>query len=139
VANPLAHLDPLGLITDARFARLDRPGWTNYVLRNADDVPYYSGMFGPTMTAADTEARHTANHNRFNAANGDYLDPAPGSRTYGESRLMEHDLAREHGTFIGRDPENYRGNRQRPMDSKRVDEYQEYMRRKQSGGSGGCG
>jgi RHS repeat-associated protein len=139
VANPLAYLDPLGLITDARFARLDRPGWTNYVLRDANDVAYYSGMFGPTMTAADTEARHTANHDRFDRAKGDYLDPQAGSRTYGESRLMEHDLAREHGTFIGRDGENYRGNRQRPMDSKRVDEYQEYMRRKQSGGTGGCG
>jgi RHS repeat-associated protein len=139
VTNPLAYLDPLGLISDARFARLDRPGWTNYVLKDAAGKTYYSGLFGPSMTAADTEARHAANHNRFNAANGDVMEVVPGTRTYGESRLMEQDLARQHGTFIGRDADNYRGNRQQPMDSKRVAEYQEYTQRKTSGGSGGCG
>ncbi|MFL6120882.1 RHS repeat-associated core domain-containing protein [Actinophytocola sp.] len=141
VTNPLAYLDPLGLISDTRFGRLDRPGWRNYVLKDAAGEVYYSGIFGPTMTAADTEARHAANHNRFNAANGDNLEVKAGTRTYGESRLMENDLARDHGTLIGRDGDNYRGNRQRPMDDKRVAEYQEYMRRKQAGGTGagGCG
>jgi RHS repeat-associated protein len=139
VANPLAYLDPLGLITDDRFAHLDRPGWTNYVLKDATGKVYYSGLFGPSMTAADTEARHAANHNRFNAANGDVMEVAPGTRTYGESRLMEQDLARQHGTFVGRDGDNYRGNRQQPMDSKKLAEYQEYTQRRTSGGSGGCG
>jgi RHS repeat-associated protein len=139
VTNPLAYLDPLGLISDARFERLDRPGWSNYVLKDAVGDVYYSGLFGPTMTAADTEARHAANNNRFNAANGDVMEVAPGTRTYGESRLMEHDLARQHGTYIGRDPENYRGNRQQPMDPKQVAEYQEYTQRKVTGGTGGCG
>jgi RHS repeat-associated protein len=144
VVNPLAFLDPLGLISETRFTRLDRPGWTNYVLRDAAGNAYYSGIFGPTMTQAQTEARHAANHNRFNAANGDYLDPRPGSRTYGESRLMEHELAMpggatEKGTYIGRAGDDYRGNRQRPMDQKRIAEYQEYMQRKQTGGGGGCG
>jgi RHS repeat-associated protein len=139
VANPLAYLDPLGLITEDRFAHLDRPGWTNYVLKDAAGKTYYSGLFGPTMTAADTEARHAANHNRFNAANGDVMENVPGTRTYGESRLLEQDLARQHGTFIGRDSDNYRGNRQQPMNSKKLSEYQEYQQRRTSGGTGGCG
>ncbi|HYQ69451.1 RHS repeat-associated core domain-containing protein [Actinophytocola sp.] len=139
VANPLAYLDPLGLITEDRFAHLDRPGWTNYVLKDADKKVYYSGMFGPNLTAAKTEARHAENHNRFNAANGDTMEVVPGRRTYGESRLMEQDLARQHGTFIGRDGDNYRGNRQQPMDSKKLAEYQEYTQRKTGGGTGGCG
>jgi len=135
----LAYLDPLGLITDDRFTHLDRPGWSNYVLKDAAGKVYYSGLFGPTMTAADTAERHAANNNRFNPANGDTMEQVPGTRTYGESRLMEQDLARQHGTFIGRDGDNYRGNRQQPMDSKKLAEYQEYTAQKRAGGTGGCG
>jgi RHS repeat-associated protein len=139
VTNPLAYLDPLGLISDARFARLDRPGWRNYVLKDAAGEVYYSGIFGPTRNQAVTEERHAANHNRFDPANSDRMSVEPGTRTYGEARLREHALAQKHETLVGRDADNYRGNRQRPMDPKRVADYQEYLQRKKTGGTGGCG
>jgi hypothetical protein len=61
-----------------------------------------------------------------------------GTRTYGEARLKEMELAQKHKTIIGRKGDDYRGNRQKPMDDKRMAEYQEYMRKKKNPG-GGCG
>ncbi|MET8759533.1 RHS repeat-associated core domain-containing protein [Lentzea sp. NPDC004782] len=133
VSNPLSWQDPLGLIAKDRYLHMDRPGWTNYVLKDANGKVYYSGMFGPGSTAASTQARHADNHNRFNPANGDTMEVVPGTRTYGESRLMEQRLAEQHGTIIGRDGNNYRGNRENPLDQKKLSEYQEYEQRKQSG------
>ncbi len=64
--------------------------------------------------------RHAGNNNRFNPANGDTMRVMPGTRTYGEARLMEQRLAEQYGTIIGRGGDNYRGNRQNPMDPGRV-------------------
>lgn len=133
VDNPLTLLDPLGLIAKDRYLKLDRPGWTNYVLRDANGTVYYSGIFGPDRTVAQTETRHMKNNNRFDPAAGDRLETQPGTRTYGEARLLEQRLAEQHGTIIGRDGTNYRGNRENPLDPKKLDEYQEYEQRKQSG------
>ncbi|HEY1574645.1 MAG TPA: DUF6531 domain-containing protein [Pseudonocardiaceae bacterium] len=137
VDNPLAWLDPLGLnITKARYQQLDRPGWSNYTLQDTNGTTYYSGLFGPGSTAASTQARHMGNGNRFDPANGDAMTVVPGTRTYGESRLMEQRLADQHGTIIGRDGNNYRGNRERPLAQKKLTEYQDYEQRKTSGA--GC-
>jgi RHS repeat-associated protein len=95
--------DPLGLIAKDRYLHMDRDGWSNYVLRDANGTAYYSGMFGPNTTLADVEARHAANHNRYDPANGDTIETVPGTRTYGVSRLMEQRLAEQYGTVIGRD------------------------------------
>jgi hypothetical protein len=99
---------------------LDRPGWSNYTLSDANGTVYYSGMFGPGSTAASTQARHMANGNRFNPANGDTMNVVPGTRTYGESRLMEQRLAQRQGTVIGRNGNNYRRNRQNPLDNNKT-------------------
>ena len=123
-------------IDDERLAHLSRPNYRNYVLREGgpNGKIYYSGMFGPGETVQDVKRRHSRNHNRFNEANGDYFDLQPGTREYGEARLMEHQLAVDNKTIIGRDGNNYRGNRQAPLDAKKMAEYQEYSRIKQ-----GCG
>ncbi|TCO57278.1 RHS repeat-associated core domain-containing protein [Actinocrispum wychmicini] len=133
VPNPQVMLDPLGLIGKDRYLHLDRPGWRNYTLADANGVVYYSGMFGPGSTAASTQARHMANGNRFNPANGDTMTVTPGTRTYGESRLMEQRVAEQHGTIIGRDGDNYRGNRENPLANEKLNEYQDYEQRKRSG------
>jgi len=111
-------------------------GYRNYLLRDQSGKPYYSGMFGPRDTEAGVQRRHGRNHNRFNPANGDTFDLQPGTRTYGESRLMEQRLAEQHGTIIGRDGDNYRGNRQNPLDDTKRPAYEEYERG--LGGDGGC-
>ncbi|MEU4744338.1 RHS repeat-associated core domain-containing protein [Actinosynnema sp. NPDC023658] len=133
VDNPLALLDPVGLITRDRYLRLDRDGWSNYTLSDSNGTVYYSGQFGPDATQADVEARHAANHNRYDPANGDTISVVPGTRTYGESSLMEQRLAEQYGTVIGRDGDNYRGNRQNPMGEDRLAEYEEYEHRKTNG------
>ncbi|MFM9607719.1 polymorphic toxin-type HINT domain-containing protein [Streptomyces niveiscabiei] len=119
---------------DARFRYLDRPGFSNYTLVDASGRTYYSGMFGPNETAAGVIRRHSNNNNRFNPANGDSIRVAPGTRTYGESRLMEQRLAEQYGTIIGRSGNDYRGNRQNPLDGKKLSEYEGYEAKKLSGG-----
>ncbi|MBO0861336.1 MAG: hypothetical protein J2P21_23180 [Chloracidobacterium sp.] len=123
-------------IDDSRLAYLSRPGYRNYVLREGgpNGKIYYSGMFGPGETVADVKRRHSNNRNRFNESKGDYFDLQQGTREYGEARLMEHELAVENKTIIGRDGNNYRGNRQRPLGENKMAEYQEYRRLKL-----GCG
>jgi hypothetical protein len=123
-------------IDDARLAYLSRPGYRNYVLREGgpNGRIYYSGRFGPGENVSKVKSRHRRNRNRFNEAKGDYFDLQPGTREYGESRLMEHELAIENKTVIGRKGDDYRGNRDNPMDEKKLAEYQEYRRLKQ-----GCG
>ncbi|MEH0630761.1 hypothetical protein [Streptomyces stelliscabiei] len=95
---------------------------------------YYSGMFGPNESAATVQKRHGGNNNRFNPANGDKINVYPGTRTYGQSRLLEQRMADYFGTYIGEDGNNYRGNRQNPMDAKKAPGYLAYERFK----SGGC-
>lgn len=58
----------------------------------------------------------------------------PGTRTYGESRLMEQRLAEQYGTVIGRGGPDYRGNRQNPLDGAKLSEYEAFERRL----AGGC-
>ncbi|MGW0819693.1 hypothetical protein [Streptomyces sp. NPDC002845] len=95
---------------------------------------YYSGMFGPGDTPAGVQYRHGNNRNRFDPANGDTMRVVPGTRTYGESRLMEQRLSEQHGTNIGRDGSNYRGNRQNPLAGSKLAEYEAYEAKK----LGGC-
>jgi hypothetical protein len=121
-------------ITRSRLTRLSRPGYRNYVLRNRAGQIYYSGMFGPGSSAADVQARHRANHNRFNPARGDRFELLPGTREYGASRLLEHRTAVANDTIIGRDGDNYRGNRQDPLSENSMPEYLEYEQVKR-----GCG
>ena len=120
-------------ITIARFNYLNRPGYRNYVLRDALGRIYYSGMFGPGDTAAGVQYRHAHNRNRFNTANGDTFELQPGTRTYAESRIMENRIAIENNTVIGRAGDNYRGNRQQPLAADKVPEYTEYTTLKASG------
>ncbi|WP_052850257.1 DUF6531 domain-containing protein [Streptomyces avicenniae] len=132
--NPHIWADPLGLapyrISRRRYRHLDRPGYSNYMLRDRDGNAYYSGMFGPRSSSARAQRRHGRNHNRFSLSDGDTMDVQPGIRTYGESRLMEQRLMEQNGTYIGRDGDNYRGNRQNPLDGDRMPEYEAYEHRK---------
>ncbi|MFC9295785.1 polymorphic toxin-type HINT domain-containing protein [Streptomyces sp. NPDC057011] len=114
--------------------KYDRPGYSNYVLVDRNNVPYYSGMFGPNETPASVQGRHAGNNNRYNPANGDRMDVFPGTRTYGQSRLLEQRMTDFFGTYIGEDGANYRGNRQNPMDPKKTPGYLAYERFK----NGGC-
>ncbi len=145
----MAWLDPLGLLKKP-YAYYDRPGYSNYTLQDGAGNTYYSGMFGPGSSQASVERRHGANNNRYSTANGDTITVEPGTRTYGESRLMEQRLAEANNTIIGRDGNNYRGNRENPMDSKKLADYEEYEKLKnaknnvsdgsdKSGGAGGSG
>jgi hypothetical protein len=116
---------------DPRFDYLDRPGFKNYVLVDANGNVYYSGMYGPRETPASVQYRHSKNHNRFQPQNGDTMRQIPGMRTYGEARLMEQRLMEEYNTFIGSDGNNYRGNRQNPLDPhKKRAEYEDYEAKK---------
>ncbi|GAA2723382.1 hypothetical protein [Actinocorallia aurantiaca] len=118
---------------DDRFKHLNRPGYRNYVLVDKNGKVYYTGMFGPNDTPAGVQNRHGNNHNRFDPSNGDTMRVTPGTRTYGESRLMEQRLAEQHGTIIGRDGDNYRGNRQNPLDPAKLSEYEAYEQRIKGG------
>jgi hypothetical protein len=93
-------------------------------------------MFGPKLTPAKVQSRHRANHNRFKPPDSpnDFFEQIPGEREYGEARLMEQRLAVDNDTIIGRDGENYRGNRQDPLAADKMPEYLEYEAVKQ-----GCG
>jgi hypothetical protein len=117
-----------------RFIYLDRPGYSNYMLVDRGGNVYYSGMFGPGETPAGVQYRHANNNNRFNPANGDTMRVVPGTRTYGESRLMEQRFSEQYGTYIGRDGSNYRGNRQNPLAGSKRAEYEGYEATK----LGGC-
>ncbi|MFF3034787.1 Hint domain-containing protein [Streptomyces rubiginosohelvolus] len=121
-------------IDRTRYKDLDRPGYSNYVLVDKNGRVYYSGMFGPRATPASTQRRHAKNRNRFSAANGDTMRVMPGTRTYGEARLLEQANADKYKTYIGRDGSNYRGNREQPLDAKKVREYEEYRKQKKLGG-----
>ncbi|MGW6447713.1 polymorphic toxin-type HINT domain-containing protein [Lentzea sp. NPDC055074] len=120
-----------------RFSYLDRPGYSNYVLKDADGKIYYSGMFGGKQTQATVEKRHSRNRNRYSPADGDTIEVQADKRTYGESRLLEQRLSEKHGTYIGRDGDNYRGNRQNPLVEEKRPEYEGYEKRlKQIAGEG---
>jgi hypothetical protein len=122
-----------GLLVHNDDSKLDRPGYSNYVLKDANGKVYYSGMFGPNETQAGVEARHAANNNRYSPETvdkitgkkipGDKIEVLRETRTYGESRRLEHELSVKHGTYIGRDGDNYRGNRQYPMSDKKFKTY----------------
>jgi hypothetical protein len=110
-----------------RFDQLNSPGYSNYLLVDRNGTVYYSGMFGPGSTPASVQYRHsTKNPGRYMPDQGDTMRVLPGTRTYGESRLLEQRLSQQYGTYIGRDGKNYRGNRQNPLDSKKLAEYEAY-------------
>jgi RHS repeat-associated protein len=141
VRNPMAFADPLGLgpvevqaPAGARFDHLNRPGYSNYLLVDQNGKPYYSGMYGPGDTPAGVQYRHGNNHNRFDPSQGDTMEVLPGTRSYGEARLQEQRLAEQHETIIGRDGDNYRGNRQNPLAGDKLAEYEAYGQKI----NGGC-
>jgi hypothetical protein len=107
-------------------SRLARPGYSNYTLSDSNGV-YYSGMFGPNSSRAGVERRHSRTGNRYSPGNGDMIQVVPGSRSYGEARLMEQTLAEANGTVIGRDGANQRGNRQNPLASSKREKYENYV------------
>lgn len=117
-----------------RYRYLDRPGFSNYVLVDKNGKVYYSGMFGGKETPASVMRRHSKNRNRFSAANGDTIRVLPGIRTYGQARLLEQATSEKYQTRIGKDGKNYRGNRQHPLDPKKVREYEDYQKQKKLGG-----
>ncbi|MFF3379928.1 polymorphic toxin-type HINT domain-containing protein [Streptomyces sp. NPDC002680] len=119
---------------DFDLDKYDRQGYSNYVLVDRNSVVYYSGMFGPNESPASVQRRHSGTWNRFNPANGDRMDVYPGARTYGQSRLLEQRMSDYFGTYIGEDGDNYRGNRQNPMDPKKAPGYLAYETFK----NGGC-
>jgi len=113
-------------ITLSRFNWLSRPGYRNYVLIDANGRIYYSGMFGPGVTQAQVAARHAANHDRFDPAT-DQLEALPGTREYGDARLLEQQVAEDNKTIDLSEPDTYRCNRQNPLAADKVPEYQEYL------------
>ncbi len=131
-------------ITASRLAWLQRPGFRNYTLVDANGTVYYSGMFGPNTTPAEVRARHAANHDRFNPSKSENIDGKnvggddmviePGTREYGEARILENQLAVEHETINRSKPETYRCNRQQPLADAKVQEYGEYLRFKETCG-----
>ncbi|MEW2608444.1 polymorphic toxin-type HINT domain-containing protein [Streptomyces sp. NPDC047916] len=120
--------------TDFDLTSYDRPGYSNYVLVDRNNVPYYSGMFGPNESPTSVQKRHMKTYNRYNPANGDKINVFPGKRTYGQSRLLEQRMTDFYGTYIGDVGTNYRGNRQNPMDPKKAPKYLAYETFK----NGGC-
>jgi hypothetical protein len=131
----LVHNDG-GIGDRFRNWRYSRPGYSNYVLINAEGEIYYSGMFGPKDTQAGVERRHGANNDRFSKANGDRMEVLEGRRTYGEARLTEQRVAEANKTIIGRGADTYRGNRQNPLAANKVAKYEAYE--KSLGTGGGC-
>jgi hypothetical protein len=121
----------------SRYNRLNRGGFRNYLLRAGGPrgKPYYSGMFGPKQDPVQVAARHARNHNRFDPET-DFLDVQPGTRTYGEARVMENDLANQNDTVIGRDGDNFRGNREQPLADDKLPEYEEFLKIKAGGECG---
>lgn len=127
-----------GTLTRADLARLNRTGFRNYTLRFGPRSPevlagtgrvgqiYYSGMFGPNVSEAQVRARHAANNDRFVEGVDEFV-PEPGARTYGDARILEHDIAVENDTIIGRDPKTFRGNRQDPINAKRLPLYRKFQ------------
>jgi hypothetical protein len=114
-------------ITKSRYLRLSRAGYRNYVLVNSKGEIYYSGMFGPDVKPEQVEARHAANHDRFNPAKGDRMKVRPGTREYGEARLTEQRVAEANETIKLNKPKTYRCNRQNPLAEDKAAEYQEYL------------
>jgi hypothetical protein len=113
----------LGILVHNNDTPLDAPGYSNYTLQDANGKTYYSGLFGPNQTQADVEYRHANNNNRYNPANGDTMEVMPGTRTYGEARTLEHETAVDTDTYVGRDGNNYRGNRQYPLSDRNYSKY----------------
>ncbi|RFU86050.1 hypothetical protein DY218_14175 [Streptomyces triticagri] len=111
---------------DRPYGYFDKGGYKNYVLVDKNGKVYYSGMFGGKETPQTVQRRHGKNNNRFNPANGDRMRVLPGSRTYGQSRLLEQRTAEKYKTVIGKKGKDYRGNRQNPLAGERRAEYERY-------------
>ncbi|WUO26534.1 polymorphic toxin-type HINT domain-containing protein [Streptomyces sp. NBC_00287] len=118
---------------DFDLTEMDEPGHSNYILMDKNKMVYYVGRFGPNETPASVQRRHGDNHDRFNRANGDDMVVYPGTRTYGQARLLEQRMMEYFNTYVGRGP-TWRGNRDNPMESAKVPQYLSYERYK----NGGC-
>jgi hypothetical protein len=101
-------------------------------MTDQSDKIYYSGMAGPDATVASVESRHVdrsaadgSSPGRFDPEKGDKLLPTATDQTYGDARRLEHQTAVDNGTIVGRDGQNYRGNRQRPIGQNNADKYYE--------------
>jgi hypothetical protein len=85
-------------------------------------------------------ARHAANLDRFDprpvsqGGKGDTLQLEPGTREYGEARILEDELADTYKTVKTNKPKTYRCNRQRPLAGSKAAEYEEYLKMKKSCG-----
>ncbi|NGN69268.1 hypothetical protein G5C51_35950 [Streptomyces sp. A7024] len=115
---------------DRPYSYFDRGGYRNYVLVDKNGKVYYSGMFGGKETPKSVQYRHSKNNNRFNPAKGDRIRVLPGTRTYGESRLLEQRTAEKYKTVIGKKGKDYRGNRQNPLGADKRAEYERYETKK---------
>lgn len=102
----------LGIPAD-RVTRFNRSGFQNYRLETNAGTPenpiwrvYYHGYIAPNETAVAITRRHAGTVGpdglaRFNPA-VDRIVMEPGTRLYGEARLMEHRRIVQDGTNIGR-------------------------------------
>jgi hypothetical protein len=128
-------------LTNARVAHLNRAGYQNYRLetnvgtaQNPVWRTYYHGYIRPGETQAAIRGRHAGNVGpdglaRFNPAT-DRLVMEPGTRSYGEARLMEHRGIVRDQTNIGRIDVSgsRRGNNQNGLQPAALQEYEAWER-----------
>jgi hypothetical protein len=94
---------------------------------------YYHGYIAPGETAAAIARRHagtvgTDGLARYSLAT-DRIVMEPGTRLYGEARLMEHRRIAQDGTFVGRGADaSRRGNNQGGIDPAKLPEYEAWER-----------
>jgi hypothetical protein len=120
-----------------RVAHFNRAGYQNYRLETNVGTPenpvwrvHYHGYIAPGETAAAITRRHAGTVGpdglaRFNPAT-DRIVMEPGTRLYGEARLMEHRRIAQDGTNIGRVDVSgsRRGNNQGGLDPAKLREYE---------------
>ncbi|MCE9531395.1 MAG: HINT domain-containing protein, partial [Planctomycetes bacterium] len=120
-----------------RVAHFNRAGYQNYRLETNVGTPenpvwriHYHGYIAPGKTAAAITRRHAGTVGpdglaRFNPAT-DRIVIEPGTRLYGEARLMETRRITQDGTNIGRVDVSgsRRGNNQGGLDPAKLPEYE---------------
>jgi hypothetical protein len=124
-----------------RVAHLNRPGYQNYRLETNVGTPkkpvweaFYHGYIEPGETQAAIRARHAGTVGpdalpRFDPAT-DRLVMEPGTRLYGEARLMEQRGIVQDQTNIGRVniSGSRRGNNQNGLQPAKLQEYEAWER-----------
>lgn len=128
-------------VNAARVAKFNRADYQNYRLETNVGTPdkpvwriYYHGYIAPGETATAITRRHAGTVGpdglaRFNSAT-DRIVMEPGTRLYGEARLMEHRRIIQDKTNIGRAEASgtRRGNNQGGLDTAKVREYEAWER-----------